>query len=218
MLTNPTNRRRSASSSWSGRCCPGESLSACGRSHEVTGAGAAAAATGELLPVLLHQPLRPLAAVEQIPAAEVTGHARNPVTVTTPTMGAALRSPVELGEDVDGRRVVPAARPEHLQVHGGRPVQVRPLAPALSGLDQPQRLLFLGLLPLWLLPTLRAGARHGAQKLQDSPVGRKVTASRRRESGEREREELQMGLEHNQAGWEPPAPLPPDKTASKILG
>lgn len=58
---------------------------------------------------------------------------------------AGLCSPVELGEEVDGRRVVSAARSEHLQVHGGRPVQVPPFAQDLFGLDQPERLLTLDL-------------------------------------------------------------------------
>lgn len=89
-------------------------------------------------------------------------------------------SPVELGEDVDGRRVVSAARPEHLQVDGGRSVQVGPFAPALFALDPPERLLVLDL-PL-RLPALRVGVRHSSEKLEDSPVGRKVTASRRKNS------------------------------------
>lgn len=103
------------------------------------------------------------------------------------------RSPVELGEDVDGRRVVSAARPEHLQVDGGRSVQVGPFAPALFALDPPERLLVLDL-PL-RLPALRVGARHGSEELEDSPVGRKVTASRRKNSSSEK--QLQMTSVHN---------------------
>lgn len=147
--------------------------------------------------MLLHQPLGPLPTVEQVPAAETgvnaerdtnppsclgrfhdnsDGHHSGWISGRVEAAPAVLCSPVELGEDVDGGWVVPGPRPEHLQVHGGRPVQVRPPAPALLGLDPPQRLLVLPL-PL-RLPALRLGGRHGSEELEDSPGGRTVTASR----------------------------------------
>lgn len=43
-----------------------------------------------VLLVFLHQPLGPFATVEQIPAAEVGGHALPPVSMTTATMGCSL--------------------------------------------------------------------------------------------------------------------------------
>lgn len=122
-----------------------------------------------------------------------------------------LRSPVELGEDVDGRRVVSAARSQHLQVDGGRSVQVRPLAPALSALDPPERLFVLPL----RLPTLRVGVRHGSERLEDSPGGRKVTASRRKNSPKKQPQMTSVHNKKPQIGFKPPAPVGPRKSYLK---
>lgn len=74
--------------------------------------------------------------------------------------------PVELGEDVDGGGVVPAARPDHLQVRSGGSELVAALLSALLVLDPPQRLLVAALPgPRWLLPLrFLAGGRHGSEK------------------------------------------------------
>lgn len=105
--------------------------------------------------------------------------------------------PVALGEHVKGRRVVPAPRPDHLQVHGGRSEEVHTFALVLFVLHPPQRLFVPGLPRR--LAALRVHVSHVSEKLQDSPVGRKVTASSGQSSATNKRhcEELQMGRFHN---------------------
>ena len=68
---------------------------------------------------------------------------------------AHISVPVKLGEDVERRRVVSASSTDHLQVHGGRSVNVPSFAPVLSGFQPPQRLLLFGSLRPRRLPRPR---------------------------------------------------------------
>lgn len=68
--------------------------------------------------VLLHGPLRPLAAVEEVP--EGHGDQRGPAAPAR-SRPRPPHSPVELGEDVDGGARVAAAGRHHLHVHGVGP-------------------------------------------------------------------------------------------------
>lgn len=87
--------------------------------------------------VLLHGPLRPLAAVEKVP--EGHGGQRGPAAPARPR---PPHSPVELGEDVDGGARVAAAGRHHLHVHGVGPRQARArAAPPLAGPHVPRDIL-----------------------------------------------------------------------------
>lgn len=84
--------------------------------------------------------------------------------------------PVELREDVNRRRVVPAAATEHLNVHAGRSVNVSPLDPVLLGFQAPQRLrgLFLLLRARRLPARGVTSGRHWPETLENSPVERRI--------------------------------------------
>lgn len=95
--------------------------------------------------VLLHGPLRALAAVEEIPEGKGRqGRPGRGAPAPAPQRGvpAASHSPVELGEDVDGGARVAAPGRHHLHVDGVGPRQARARAPPpLAGPHVPRHVL-----------------------------------------------------------------------------